>query len=190
VTAQACRREPIKLLAIVGCFILAGCGGSGHSSSGHSSGSLAQRVCGNARQAAGAFAPGHEVGLRIANSDPSYLECLISARRIKLDVVAQASAQAWTEYDTTVVHQAQAFGPGSVSQKAALPQHVQGMSGNAAWLPQQRELVTTNGTQSTGGSYVTVTVTRGPNSLPLVRAVAIATLAVAPRGPSPGAPPS
>jgi hypothetical protein len=130
------------------------------------------------------------VGLRIANSDPAYLECLISARRTKLDVVAQASAQAWTQYDTTVVHQAQAFGPGSVSQKAALPQPVQGMSGNAAWLPQQRELVTTNGTQSTGGSYVTVTVTRGPNRLPLVRAVAIATLAVAPRGPSPGPAPN
>jgi hypothetical protein len=130
------------------------------------------------------------VGLRIASSDPTYLECRISARRTQLDVVAQASAQAWTQYDTTVVHQAQAFGPGSVSQKSALPQQVQGMSGNAAWLPQQRELVTTNGSQSTGGSYVTVTVTHGRSSLPLVRAVAIATLAAAPRGPSPGPPPN
>jgi hypothetical protein len=149
---------------------------------------VAQHVCGLAQRAAGGVG-GRQVHLRIANSDPANVECVLSSQGIRVDVIAQASPVAWTQYDTTVVHQAQAFGPGTVHNSSAMPQYVHGMSGNAAWLPTQHQLVTTNGTETQGGSYVTVTVKRssdhGPASLPLARAVAIATLASAPRGPTP-----
>jgi hypothetical protein len=177
------------LILALCCAVASACGSS-HSASTTSQAKVpvAQRVCGLAQRAAGSV-QGGQVHLRIANSDPANVECRLSRDGIHLDVNAQASPVAWTQYDTTVVHQAQAFGPGSVHDASALPQPVRGMSGNAAWLPPQHQLVTTNGTQTQGGSYVTVTVKRssqhGPASLSLARAVAIATLASAPRGPTP-----
>lgn len=173
--------------------VLAGCGGSTqHPKVTARHESPAVQVCGSARRAA-ASALRAGVDLRIKQSDPLLIECVVSAPSIRLDVVAQASPRAWDQYDTTVVHQAQAFGPGSVADRAALPQHVQGMTGNAAWIPTQSMLVTTNGTPSQGGSYLTVTVTRATRRaerIPVARAVARAVLPVAPRGGSPGPAPS
>ena len=132
--------------------------------------------------------------VRIADHDPANIECIVAGSGVRLDVVAQASTQAWVEYDTTTVHLVQAFGSGSVHDPAHLPRTVQIRGAIASWVPAQQELVATNGTESTGGSYLTVTVTRQPkhwsSGVRLSTAVATATLAVAPRGPSPGPPPS
>ena len=60
----------------------------------------------------------------------------------------------------------------------------------AGWIPAERQLFATNASPTTGGSYMTVTVTRGAKGdaerRKLARAVALATLAVAPRGANPG----
>lgn len=133
--------------------------------------------------------------LRIADSDPTNVECVLSGSGgIGLDVVAQASPLAWVQYETVVAHAAQAFGPGTVHQSAYVPRELAGLGYNAAWIAAKGQLVATNGTQSIGGSYVTVTVTHapphGPSTLPIAEAVASATLATAPRGPRPGPPPS
>jgi hypothetical protein len=130
--------------------------------------------------------------VRIADADPFNIECLIDARGIEVDAVAQATSRAWTEFDTTTVHQVQAFGSGAVHVPSQLPHPVPGLSGNVAWIPAKNELVATNGTQSRGGTYLTVTVTRrspgGPSSLAVARAVTRALLASAPRGPNPAPP--
>jgi hypothetical protein len=127
--------------------------------------------------------------VRIADADPANIECLINARGIGVDTVAQASSQAWTEYDTATVHQVQAYGSGAVHVPSQLPHPVPGLSGNVAWIPAENEVMATNGTQSRGGTYVTVTVTRrssgGPSSLAVASAVTRALLASAPRGPNP-----
>jgi hypothetical protein len=105
-------------------------------------------------------------------------------------VVAQASAQAWTEWDTTQSHQAQVYGGGGgLNESAQIPQNVPVPGAPlAAWIAAQDELFATNGSQTQGGTYVTVTVKPGPRSgiarLELAKAVTRATVAVAPRGPS------
>jgi hypothetical protein len=174
--------------------VLAACGGSSHATSA-SGPAVAQSVCANARAAADPLLGGH-VGLEISNPDPTNTECLLSGDGMQLDLVAEANALAWTEFDTTIVHQAQAFGSGNVHVPGQLP-HFQrdlGVGVQASWFPARAELVATNGTQSSGGSYVTIDVTganaSGPIGLSVAKAVARATLAVAPRGPSPGPPPS
>ena len=103
---------------------------------------------------------------------------------------------AWTEYDTTYSHFAQAFGPSSVHSSSELPHPVPNLSGNAAWIPAQDELIATNGTQSSGGSYVTVKLS-GARHIPpgtsadeLAGSIGKATLGSAPRGGSPGPGPS
>lgn len=188
-------RRRAALLATL-CCAATGCGSSGDSSSttAQLSASTAETVCRTASRAAGTELGG-QATVRITNSDPADLECLLSAGKFRLDLSAQASPRAWDQYDTTVVHQGQAYSGGVHQQKSQLPQDLPGVGTNAAWVPAQSELFATNGTQSTGGSYVTVTVIRraakaGPTSLSLARAVAAATLSVAPRGPSPGPPPS
>jgi hypothetical protein len=127
--------------------------------------------------------------VRIADADPFNIECLIDAGGIEVDTVAQAASQAWTEFDTATVHQVQAFGSGAVHVPSELPHPVPGLSGNVAWIPAKNELLATNGTQSTGGTYVTITVTRrspgGPSSIAVARVVTLALLASAPRGPNP-----
>jgi hypothetical protein len=133
--------------------------------------------------------------MRVTNRDPANIECLISGTGIRLDVNAQAAPRAWEQFDTVVVHQAQANETGTSKNNPQLPIDLppQG-DAQAVWIPANRQLVATNGTQSTGGSYVTVNVTRrskrGPASLKVAQAVGNATLAVAPRGPSPGPAPS
>lgn len=178
------------------CVVMAGCGGSSRSGShaaGSPSRSVATRVCDHAEQAATPLLSAG-TSVHIASSDPANLECLVSGDGVRLDIVAQASPRAWAQYDTETVHQAQAFG--GAGQETRLPRDLPGLGFNAAWFASQSELVATNGTQSRGGSYVTVTVTRtstrgsNPSSLKLAKAVTIATLAVAPRGANPGpAPP-
>ncbi len=154
---------------------------------------MAARVCAVERRAADA-ALGGAVQLRIADPDPANIECLLRGGGLRLDVVAQASPRAWDQYDTITVHLAQAFGSGSVHETGELPHSVPGLGGNATWVPAQSELIATNGTQAAGGSYVTVTVTRSspraPASLAVATAVTRATLASAPKGPSPGPAPS
>ncbi len=184
------------VLALCGAALIAGCGGSsGHKQSGAPSRQSASLVCTAAGH--GAAGPlGATPAVRITDSDPSNIECLISGNGVTADVVAQASPLAWTEYDTTYSHFAQAFGPSSVHQSSELPHPVPNLSGNAAWIPAQGELIATNGTQSSGGSYVTVKVTgaqrlpRGTSGDELAGSIAKATLSTAPRGGSPGPPPS
>jgi hypothetical protein len=129
---------------------------------------------------------------RTLDTDPANIECLIAGQGVRADVVTQASAQAWTAYNTMVVHQAQAYGSGGVHVTSQLPRPVPGMGGNAAWIPALHELVATNGTPSTAGTYVTVKVAhtsaRGPASLGLARAIAVTTFRYAPRGPNAGPP--
>jgi hypothetical protein len=173
----------------------AACGGSGsssQSSSGPGGGTAAsaQRVCAQARQAA-ASAVGHPVSTRVASSDPAHLECRLRSGRVRIDVVAQASPQAWTEYDTTQSHQAQVYGPG-VHEPGQIPRNMSQGNTLAEWIPAQNQLFGTSGSPTRGGSYVTVTVTHGPRRdaarARLAQAVGLATLAVAPRGANPGQP--
>jgi hypothetical protein len=134
------------------------------------------------------------VRLRIADSDPANIECVLSGDGLRLDVVAEASPRAWTQFDTLVVHAVQAPVPNSVHQASNLPRDLPGLGYSAAWNAGGRQLLATNGTQSTGGSFVTITVRgsvrRGSSDLTVARVAATATLAAAPRGPSPGPPPS
>jgi hypothetical protein len=180
-------------------MLAAGCGGgSAGSRDTATSGrtrhvAAAVHVCGSAQRAAEAQLGGSS-RVHIGDSHPTNIECVVHGKRARLDIVAQATSVAWTEYDTATVHQVQAFGSGSVHQPSQIPRNVYGVGGLAAWIPAQNELVATNGTQSRGGCYLTVKVTH--SSLPartkvqLARTVAKATLAIAPRGPNPGAPPS
>ena len=155
--------------------------------------STASRVCAAATRAARPLL-GSTVRLHIAGSDPTDIECVLAGGGVHLDAIAQASAVAWTEYDTAAVHQAQAYGTGAVHQRSQQPHSVPGLGGNSTWIPAKQELIATNGTQSRGGSYLTITVTRHthdtPSSLALAAAVGRRMLASAPRGPDPGPPPS
>jgi hypothetical protein len=175
------------------CVAAAGCGSSDSSASKQRHLSTAARVCAGAKRAATPLL-GKNVDLRIASSDPTNIECVLSGNGVRVDAIAQASAVAWTEYDTAAVHQAQAFGTGAVHQPSQQPQSVPGLGGNSTWIPAKQELIATNGTESRGGSYLTVTVTRhashGPSGVAVAAAVGRSMLASAPRGPNPGAPPS
>jgi hypothetical protein len=55
---------------------------------------LAARVCGRAAGAASARLR-TAIAMRITDADPAYLECILDARGVEVDVVAQAVAQAW-----------------------------------------------------------------------------------------------
>jgi hypothetical protein len=132
------------------------------------------------------------VALTIADRDPANVECLLRGSGMRLDVVAQQSAQAWAQWDTTQVHQDQAYGPSADHQPAQIPKTVDAFGALAAWIPARRMMFATNGTQSKGGSYVTVTVSgrrHGGVEVKLARAVTLAALKVAPKGPN-LAPPS
>jgi hypothetical protein len=137
---------------------------------------------------------GHGTKTRIVDHDRSNIECSVTRSGVRVNVTAQALAQAWSQFDTIVVHQAQGFGSSQLHDSSRMPQEMVIAGANAAWIPGQRELIATNGTQSQGGSYVTVLVSgsgaRGATALRLARAVTAATLAYAPRGPSPGPAPS
>jgi hypothetical protein len=169
----------------------AGCGGSSGSSSTSSAAprNAAQQVCAGARTAARPIL-GRAVSLTITDRDPSNVECRLRGSGTRLDLVAQQSARAWEQFDTVQVHQEQAYGPSANHQQAQIPVNVSMPGGQAQWIPAQRMLFATNGTQSRGGSYVTVTVSgRRHREVQVARAVTAAALKVAPRGPN-LAPPS
>jgi hypothetical protein len=129
--------------------------------------------------------------MQIADSDPAYLECILNGRGVHVDVVSQAVAQALGDYDTTLIHQVQTYvyppPANGIRDRSQLPHPISGLGTKAAWIPGQHRLLATNGTRLRGGSFLSVTVTghsrSGRASLSLARAVAAATLAVAPRGP-------
>ena len=101
-------------------------------------------------------------------------------------------------FDAVTSHQAQAYGSGAVDEPAEMPHLLANFQFEEAWIPAQDEMVATNGTQTRGGSYVTVTVTRAgrrsstrhPSTMELANAITHATIASAPRGSKPGPPPS
>jgi hypothetical protein len=149
---------------------------------------VAARVCQSAGQAARPLL-GDGTRVRVADDDPYHIECLISARGIRVDTVAQASSGALDLWGIAANHQLQAFGEGSVHVPSQIPQLVPGLSTvNVLWIPAESKIMATNGTEWIGGTYVTVTVTRrspgGPSSLAVARAVTRALLASAPRGPN------
>jgi len=126
----------------------------------------------------------------------------VSRGRIKVDTIAQAQALALVQWGEVGNHFLQAYGTGPVHVASEIPQVCcpslggedgggRGVFGNAFWVPAEKEVFTTNGTETRGGSYVTATV-KGPlrqaPSLALATAVARAALHVAPRGPNPGSP--
>jgi hypothetical protein len=174
------------------CGTIAGCGGSSAASTTTTPKNAAQLVCASAHAAARAEL-GHAVSLTVPNGDPANIECLLRGSGTRLDLVAQQSAQAWTQWDTEQVHQDQAYGPSAKHQQAQIPQALDTSAGiNAAWIPAQRMIFATNGTQSKGGSYITVTVSgkrHGKAEVALANAVMLAALKVAPKGPN-LAPPS
>lgn len=131
------------------------------------------------------------MSVKVADGDPSNVECLLRGKGIRLDLVAQQSAQAWTQWDTEQVHQLQAYGPSADHQQSQIPVSVDDGDILAAWIPAQRMLFATNGSQSKGGSYVTVTVSgkrHGAAEIALARSVSLAALKVAPKGPNLTAP--
>ena len=173
------------LAVAIACVGLGACGASGPKLP------IATQVCRRDLQAVR-----HVLGaasLQIADRDPANIECLVSRGGLRVHAVAQASAQAWTEFDTLVVHQAQGF-EGAASNSASMPRDLAGLGYNAAWIASDSKLLATNGSQTQGGSFVTVTVAgsapNGTSKLRVAQAVATATLALAPRGPNPGPPPS
>jgi len=166
------------------CLGLAACGSSGPKLP------VATQVCRD-----GLHAVRHVLGaasLRIADPDRANIECVFSGGGVRVDVVAQASAHAWTTFDTLTAHQAQGFE--NSSNSANMPTDLAGLGYSAAWIVSDSKLLATNGSQSQGGSFVTITVAGSPRNgiskLRVAQAVATATLASAPRGPNPGPPPS
>jgi hypothetical protein len=170
------------------CLTAAGCAGA---RARHQA--TAATVCTSVHNAAARLL-GAGTESRIVDHDRANIECLVTRQGIRAKVTAQALAQAWTQFDTIVVHQAQGFGSSQLHDSGRLPQEMVVAGANAAWIPAQRELIATNGTESQGGSYVTVLVSgsaaRGNAGLRLAKALAAATLATAPRGGSPGPAPS
>lgn len=183
------------------CLGLAACSGSSRHAAAASRVPVAQRVCRAELRAAAALLPGAR--MRIADSDPAWIECVVSRGRIKVDTVAQAQTLALVQWGEMGNHFIQAYGTGPVHVPSEMPQVCcpslgredggggRGIFGNAFWVPGEKEVFTTNGTETRGGSYVTATV-KGPlhraPSLALATAVARAALNVAPRGPNPGSP--
>lgn len=150
------------------------------------------RVCGQAKTTAASVlaAP---VTVRIADRDPTNVECVLRGGGVRIDLVAEQSPQAYTQFNTTLSHQQQVYGPAApgVHNPGEIPQDASEGPMVAGWIRAESQLFATNGSPTSGGSYVTVTVTRGAKRdaerRKLARAVALATLAVAPRGPNPGA---
>lgn len=168
--------------------LIAACGGSGGSKAARLP--PAQRVCQRAQRAA-ASTLGRPPTLHILSADQTDIICRLRSGRLTVRVEAQASAQPWVEWDTAQTHFAQAFGPGTVHVRAELPQNVTGVGTQAFWVPAEGILATTNASQSSAGSYLTVNVHHGGRSAAKLAAqVGRAALAVAPSGPKPGAPPA
>ena len=178
------------------CLALAACSGSSRHAAAASRVLVAQRVCRAELRAAAALLPGAR--MRIAESEPWWIECVVSRGRIKVDTVAQAQALALVQWGEMGNHFIQAYGTGPVHVASEIPQlccpslRPFDGGGNAFWVPAQKELFATNGTETQGGSYVTATVKGAlhrASSLALAVALTRAALNVAPRGPKPNLPP-
>lgn len=179
------------------CCALAGCGGGASSPSTTSDAqaspaSIPGRVCAAARTAARSVLAG-PVAVAVADRDPSNVECILHGGGLRIDLVAEQSPQAYTQFNTTLSHQQQVYGPAApgVHNPGEIPRDASEGPMVAGWIPAEKQLFATNASPTTGGSYTTVTVTRGSKAdaerRKLARAVALAALAVAPRGPNPGA---
>ena len=200
-------RDLAVLAAVLpGCALLAGCGGSGTSHAGGShqaspgaSGqaspsasrggpSLAERVCGGARQAA-ARTLGSPLTVRIVSPAPADLQCVLTGRQVQVAVGSQAGTRAYTEFDTETAHQEQVYGNGGAHDPSQFPAQIT-VPGSvvAVWIPAQLLLVATNATPTTGGAYVTVAVkgraAPAKIALRIAEAAARATFAAHPNGPS------
>jgi hypothetical protein len=133
------------------------------------------------------------VTLRIADRDPTNVECVLRGGGLRIDLVAEQSPQAYTQWNTAASHQEQVYGPAApgVHNPGEIPQDASEGQMIAGWIPAENQLFATNGSQTTGGSYMTVTVKGGTKGnadrRKVARAVALATFAVAPRGANPGA---
>ena len=185
---------------LAGCALLAGCGGSsasratspgtsrpGSPAASHGP-SLAERVCGGARQAA-AKTLGSPLTARIVSPAPASLQCVLTGRQVQVTVGSQAGTRAYTEFDTETAHQEQVYGNGGAHDPSQFPQQIT-VPGSvvAVWIPAQLLLVATNATPTTGGSYVTVAVkgraAPARIALRVAEAAARATFAAHPNGPS------
>lgn len=145
---------------------------------------LAQRVCDGAHRAA-VTALGAAVTVRILDRRSASLHCVVRRARLRVDVVSQATAQAYTEFNTTTSHQAQVFGPG-VHTPGQIPQGLTVPGAVVAvWIPAQKEIVATDASPThDAGSYVTVAVSgsalHGESARGLARAIATSTFAAHP----------
>lgn len=173
------RRLASLVLSLV-CLVAAGCGAASSTTPARPA---AERVCPGAQRAAAA-ALGYAVTAHIAERDLAHLECVLHGRRLRVDIVSEASTRAYTEFDTTTSHQSQVYGsgvhePGQIPIPASVPGSVV-----AVWIRAQREIVATDASPTHGGTYVTVTVTGrslpGQAALGLAQAAARATFAAHP----------
>lgn len=202
------RAAAAALAVLAGCALLAGCGGSGtsradgagasHQASPGASGqaspsashgpSLAERVCGGARQAA-VKTLGSALTARIVSPAPASLQCVLTGRQVQVTVGSQAGTRAYTEFDTETSHQDQVYGNGGAHDPSQFPVQVT-VPGSvvAVWIPAQLLLVATDATPTTGGAYVTVAVkgraAPAKIALRIAEAAARATFAAHPNGPS------
>jgi hypothetical protein len=193
---------PVAVLAavLVGSALLAGCGGSGSARAGGQGASrpaspsashgpsLAERVCGGARQAA-ARTLGSPLTARIVSPAAASLQCELTGHQVQVTVGSQAGSRAYTEFDTETAHQEQVYGNGGVHDPSQFPQAIT-VPGSvvAVWIPAELMLVATNATPTTGGAYVTVAVkghaAPAKIALRVAEAAARATFAAHPNGPS------
>lgn len=194
------RAFAVLAAVLAGCALLAGCGGSSTSraagqgasrpaspSASHGP-SLAERVCGGARQAA-AKTLGSPLTARIVSPAPAGLQCVLTGRQVQVTIGSQAGTRAYTEFDTETSHQDQVYGNGGAHDSSQFPVQVT-VPGSvvAVWIPAQLLLVATNATPTTGGAYVTVAVkghaAPAKIALRIAEAAARATFAAHPNGPS------
>jgi len=202
------RALAVLAAVLAGCALLAGCGGSGTSHAGGAGASrqaspgasgpgspgashgpsLAERVCGGARQAA-AKTLGSPLTARIVSPAPADLQCVLTGRQVQVAVGSQAGTRAYTEFDTETAHQEQVYGNGGAHDPSQFPAQITVPGAVVAvWIPAQLLLVATNATPTTGGAYVTVAVkgraAPAKIALRIAEAAARATFAAHPNGPS------
>ena len=187
------------LAVLVGCALLAGCGGSSASapsadkssadnssarpssarpSSPHASGAaLAVRVCGGARQAA-AKAFGSPLSERIVSPAAANLVCVLTGRQVQVTIDSQAGPRAYTEFDTEISHQSQVFGNGGVNDPAQDPVQITVPGSQVAvWIPAQLLVVATDSSPTNGGAGTYVTVAVSGHAAPAKTALSVATAA-------------
>jgi hypothetical protein len=151
---------------------------------------LAERVCGEARQAA-AKALGAPLSARVVRPAAADLVCVLAGRRVTVTIESQAGPRAYAEFDTETAHQSQVFGNGGAHEPDQDPVAVT-IPGStvAVWIPAQQMVVATDSTPDNGGAGVYVTVAVNGQAAPAAtalstaRAAAAATFAAHPDGPA------